>query len=315
MQVYPFEKKIYKSRNVSLFYRHLPNPGKPALLGLHGYNDTSETFQFLLPYLAPHFELYFPDWRGHGESPRLTDGYYGSSTMFGDLAQFTYDVLPRRYTVLGHSMGASFGARFAGVFPEEVEALVLFEGFSGLIPLAEEKRRLRSWMDSLRKDSNKEKKPPRKMRRFEVMGLLKRMHSRLTDERIEFLAGYLAKEEEGGFFWHYDPDFRDKFAPVPFPPELSRELWQSITCPVLVIFGEQTHLKPGSAMSQEEMDKMAATSSAALTSNPALAEVLGHFKNIEFHEIAGAGHNVHHDCPETVIEIMDKYFNKNNILK
>lgn len=292
----------FERGSLKIHYYKYPNPGKPLLVGLHGYNDTGRTFEFLLPFLARHFELIFPDWRGHGFSGGLTDGYYNPTILLGDLAKFTGE-LRKPYHLLGHSMGASAAARFAGIFPEEIASLVLFEGFVGLSPVEEEQRRLKSWLTNLRQPRPKKKLRVMKSKKS-VMEMLSIMHPALNEEKLEVLSGYLARPlPEGGFVWHYDPDFRSLFSPLPFPPLLSRQLWESIACPTMILYGTDTHLRPG-GKSKEEIQKKP---------NPELEEILGHFKHLEYHEIEDAGHNMHHDRPEEVIHLMENFYKKHSI--
>ena len=312
-----YESCFYDSPGGRLHYLHHSNPGKPVLLGLHGYKDTSRTFSFLEPLLLPNFEIYLLDWRGHGDSALLNEGYYDGPQFLGDLIAFTGTIMPKKFYLMGHSMGAAIGARFAGFFPESIQGLILLEGFSGLTPMEKERQRIRTWARSFRRLTEPEK--GRKFGSFSlVIKVLSMLHRRLPPERIKVLAKYLSrKTPDGEFVWRHDPNLQSRFIPVPFSPLFSRLLWSSINCPALLFFGSETEFRPD-AQAFKEARKLYNLNSAAAESledipEEPLAEIMSHFKDITLKEIQDAGHNMHHDKPEQVMESMREYFQKLNL--
>ncbi|MBI3396279.1 MAG: alpha/beta hydrolase [Spirochaetia bacterium] len=280
-------------------------PGSPRMIALHGFNDTGDTFQFLLPFLSQHFEVFMPDFRGFGDSTRIRDGYYSTANLLGDLASITGSV-PPPYVLLGHSMGAAVAARFAGLVPDEVSALVLFEGFSGMIPEKAEVARMRDWVLSVRKGSDRPLRPRRVMKTMkDVEMALSRLHEKLSPDKIEAIAPGLVREAPDGFSWHYDPEFRQRFAPVPFPPLISRALWEQIECPVLFLYGSESDLLPGRGTEGDVRANVEAS----------IKEITSHFKRIETHEIKDGSHNFHHDHPEDVLAVMKTFLKKHGLLK
>lgn len=268
------------------------NPGKPVVLGLHGFADTCETFQFILPAFE-NLELFCPSMRGHGDSSRIEQGYYSAGLYFGDLIQFAGS-LNKPYVLMGHSMGAAIAARFAGLYPDEISALVLMEGFSGIAPAEEEIRRLKSWGDALRRKRPERVRVMKTLREAEL--ILKSVHQTLPPERIATLARSLARETPDGFVWRQDTDVKNGGIPIPFSPQFSRALWERVQCPVLFIYGESSHLLPGNREN----------------SQGSLDEILSHFKNLEKHALP-CGHNPHHELPERVIEILKQFFAKHDL--
>ncbi len=270
-----------------------PNPDRPQLLGLHGFADTGETFQFILSALQESFEMVFPDFRGHGDSTRIREGYYGAHVYFGDLIHLTGS-LRKPYAVIGHSMGAAMAARFVGLYPDEVSHLILLEGFSGISSEEEEIRRLRSFGDTIRKRRPEKVRVMKTMREAEL--ILGTVHEGLPPERISALAQYLAAPVENGFVWKQDPEVKTGGIPIPFSPAFSRALWKRITCPVLFIYGERSHLLPGKRAN----------------SSGSLDEILSHFSNLEQHAL-DCGHNPHHEKPEEVMELIRAFFKKHPV--
>ncbi len=298
-----YQGEYFETRGGRLFYRHFQGTGSPALLGLHGFGDTGATFHFLEGMLEKYFELFFMDWRGHGNSSPLSEGYYNASLLLGDLAMFTGGVLPNSYVLMGHSMGAAAAARFAGLFPEEVRGLILFEGFSGVVSARTEIDRLRAWARGLRKN-----KTPRErtMKSIEMARqTLRMMHPRMSDAGITFFAKEWTHPAPGedGLVWHMDPRMRDSFSPLPFPWYLSRNLWKNIRCPVLLFYGKETALRPENEPGRVLGDAGAEPSE---TGDP-LAEITAHFADLEFHDLENCGHNMHHDRPDEVTRIMEEW--------
>lgn len=260
------------------------NPGKDTLVLIHGFNDSKETFVFLLEALSEDFSILAMDFRGHGGSEWKEDGIYHLSEYLLDIQSTIYGI-QGSFHLLAHSMGAGISARFAGLYPERIKSLVCLEGFSGIQPLNQEKIRIRNWLDVMGGKSVKKDLQRRKMSLEEAEKKLSFLYSHLSRDKISILTKGLVKAMPGGgVSWKNDPRLKLS-PPIPFPPDLSRELWKSIKSPVLVLFGEKSHLKPNS-----------------------LDEILSHFQNLSFKEIPGASHNMHHDNPDTCIEILGEFY-------
>jgi pimeloyl-ACP methyl ester carboxylesterase len=56
--------------------RHWGEPSAPLLVMLHGWMDSSATFQFLVDALPGNWHVVAPDWRGFGDSAWNTGSYY-----------------------------------------------------------------------------------------------------------------------------------------------------------------------------------------------------------------------------------------------
>lgn len=87
-----------------------PNPGKPALLLLHGYPETHVMWHKLAPLLAADFALVVPDLRGYGDSGKpasLPDAANQSKrAMARDMAELMTALGYGRFHVAGHDRGA-----------------------------------------------------------------------------------------------------------------------------------------------------------------------------------------------------------------
>lgn len=100
---------------------------QPAVLLLHGLGDEADTWRHLLPALSPPFRAIAPDLLGFGRSDQpdrpYTIPFYQDAIL--ELMEALY--LPKA-TLVGHSMGAVIAHSIALQFPERVERLVLISG-------------------------------------------------------------------------------------------------------------------------------------------------------------------------------------------
>lgn len=283
--------ETFSSIGHSLSLKIRENGKKDSILLLHGFNDSKDTFIFLEEFLSEHFNLIAFDFRGHGDSEWKKDGFYSYAENIADINNVIDHYSRDPLFILGHSMGGGLAARYTGLFPEKIKGLICLEGFSGLQSQDRERTRIREWLDTLQKRNSrpiKERESRKGMTLEDAKFKLSMIYNKLSPDKIERLLPGLVKETEKGFAWKNDPTLKIS-SPIPFPPLLSRNLWEQITCPTLIIYGEDSHLMPGN-----------------------LEEVLGHFKNHTYYEIPNAGHNMHHDNPERVIELIGEYIRSGN---
>ena len=288
----PSHYENFSSIGHNLSVKITNNNKEENILLLHGFNDNKETFVFLEEFLSKRFNIYSFDFRGHGDSDWKKDSLYNYSENLIDVQNVIEHYFKKPIYLLGHSMGGGMAARYAGLFPEKIKLLVCLEGFSGLQPQEVERNRLREWlMTTSRRNGRTTTNPAERKKNMtfeEAKNKLSLIYGKLPKEKIDFLIPGLVRQTEDGFYkWKNDPNLKTS-SPIPFPPELSRKLWSEITSPVLIFLGRQTHIRPKN-----------------------LEEILSHFKNVELHEVEHAGHNMHHDKPEFLIEIMDEFFKKN----
>jgi len=125
--------------------------GKPLVLALHGWMDSSATFQFLADHLGKRFHVVAPDWRGFGRTDWGGADSYEVGEYLGDLDAFCRILSPSApLLLLGHSMGGNMAMLYAGVRPDRVAGVVNLEGL-GLpaVPAERVPGRLRQWLNEI----------------------------------------------------------------------------------------------------------------------------------------------------------------------
>lgn len=100
--------------------------GVPVVL-LHGVTDSWRSFEPVLPHLPPSIRAFALTQRGHGDADRPAG--YRTRDFAADIAAFVDTLGLGRVVIVGHSMGATNGQRFAIDHPERTLALVLAASF------------------------------------------------------------------------------------------------------------------------------------------------------------------------------------------
>ncbi len=98
--------------------------GKPMII-LHGLFGSSDNWQTLGRKFAEDFEVYLVDQRNHGHSPH--SDVFSYDVMAQDLKSFCVDEGIQKAIIIGHSMGGKTAMRFAQLFPEKVEKLIVVD--------------------------------------------------------------------------------------------------------------------------------------------------------------------------------------------
>ncbi len=121
VQTYAFESQGLK---LEMAYMDVP-PEKPngrTVVLLHGKNMSGAYWAPTIKALTEQgYRVVVPDQIGFGKSSK-PDGY---QFTFQELATNTHNLLKTRAIVVGHSMGGMLATRYALMFPDDVEKLVL----------------------------------------------------------------------------------------------------------------------------------------------------------------------------------------------
>ncbi|MGL5324842.1 MAG: alpha/beta fold hydrolase [Aeromonas sp.] len=208
--------------------------GKPLLIALHGWLDNSASFLPLAPHLGD-FHLICVDLPGHGHSDHKSTPYVFIDWM-DDLYQIVQAAGWSRFTLLGHSLGALIASAYAGVFPEQVERLIMLEGLGPLSqPDEEVPAQLR------RAILNRSRTRERSASGFASIDEAVAARCKVADimpQAARLICERQLEERAGRWYWRSDPRLRD-LSPLRMSEGQARALIKAISCPVLFIRGEQ----------------------------------------------------------------------------
>ncbi len=224
--------------------------GSTTLLCLHGFLDLSWGFAGVAPALAAAgFHVVAPDLRGHGDTAWVgPGGYYHFMDYLHDVADLADATARERLVLVGHSMGASIAALFAGVFPERVRAVVAMEGMRlAERPDEDLPRRAADWIREVRRARAR---GPRVLPDLEACAdRIRRFDPLCPPDVARFLAEHGTREVPGGRAFKHDPVHVTR-GPYPFRLEQWTRYWRAIRCPVLLVEGERTELPPPPDMAE-----------------------------------------------------------------
>ncbi len=106
------------------FVRSGTRSGTPLML-LHGIGSNAMSFASLIAQLSDRRDLIAWDAPGYGGSAPLTQAWPSADDYAGALAQLLDRLGIGKLDLLGHSLGAMMAGRFAALFPDRLERLIL----------------------------------------------------------------------------------------------------------------------------------------------------------------------------------------------
>ena len=235
--LYPGETGYVERDGVRLYYE-VYGSGEPTVFLLPTWSIIhSRHWKMQIPYLARHCRVLTFDGRGNGRSDRPTESEAYREREFAADALAVMDATEtERAVVVGFSMGAQRGLLLAAEHPERVEAAV-FIGPSypgGGTPLAE--RSVYSWEDELDTDEGWAK--------YNKHYWLRDYESfvRFFMSRI-FTEPHSTKPTEDGVGWALETTGETLvLTQGGLEAEEARELARRVTCPVLVVHGNEDAL-------------------------------------------------------------------------
>ncbi len=121
---------------MKLFYRRY-GEGLPLII-LHGLYGSSDNWVTIAKTLSSRFTVFLPDQRNHGHSPH--DKTHDYDSMSNDLYEFASDMDLHKFFLAGHSMGGKTAMKFAMKWPEMIQGLLIAD----ISPFSDEKRKLQA---------------------------------------------------------------------------------------------------------------------------------------------------------------------------
>jgi pimeloyl-ACP methyl ester carboxylesterase len=266
-----------------------PGERDEPLVLLHGWLDSSDTFQFLVDAMSDRHAFAAPDWRGFGRTEWPADGYWFPDYL-GDLDALLDQLSPGvPVTLAGHSMGGNIAMLFAGVRPERVHRVVCIEGFGLPRTHSEEAPgRYREWLRQLRE--------PPEFAHFPSLEafahLLSRRNPRLRPDRARFIArAWTTPAPDGGLRMLADPAHK-RLNAVLYRREEAEACWREIIAPVLYVVAGQSEAlaRVGPDARYESMASLV--------------------RRLESCRIEDASHMVHHERPVELAHAIEAFLDR-----
>jgi len=278
-------------RGLRYHIRHWGNENAPLLVMLHGWMDTSASFQFMIDCLQHDWHVIAPDWRGFGRTERAQSDTYWFPDYVGDLDAILCHLSPQEpVNLLGHSMGGNIACIYAGVRPDRIKKLINLEGFGMPATQAEQApRRYASWLQELQK--------PPVIRPYatqaDVVARLQKNNRRLNNERAAFLAEHWStKNAEGKWEILGDPAHKI-MSPLLYHVDEATACWSAIKAPVLWVEADDTDVWRW--MGQKD------------TARIEIDRRIQYIANVRTEMIEDAGHMLHHDQPEKLASLVEAF--------
>lgn len=278
-------------RNVRYCLRHWGSQDAPLVVMLHGWMDTSASFQFTVDCFKQKWQVVAPDWRGFGQSGSSGADTYWFPDYLGDLDALLDHLSPASpVRLVGHSMGGNIACLYAGIRPDRIAQLVNIEGFG--LPAAdpdEAPARYARWLAEL--------KTPVAVPSYEsldgVAARLRKNNPRLGEEQARFLAGHWARQEDGRWRILGDPAHK-RSHPILYREAEALACWRRIQAPVLWLEAADALLWKGRAVPDAARSE--------------LERRMRHIPQVHRVVIEDAGHMLHHDQPERVAALIEAHF-------
>ena len=254
------------------YYRTSGGEGLMPLVLAHGITDDGLCWTAVAQALAGQYDVIMVDARGHGKSEAPEMGW-DKATMATELTGLINGLSLEAPVVLGHSMGAATALFFAAIFSELPRAIILED-------------------------------PPVSWLTTEPSGIEQ-------DYRSDFIAGLLANKRKtrgdllaecrrnhpGWQEAELEPwiDSKHRFSPMiteivrssQASPEVISALLQKITCPLLLITGDQER---GGIMGENEINSLKAL-----------------IPHLQLAHIPNAGHNIRRDQFAPYMQVVEEF--------
>ncbi|MGB0921808.1 MAG: alpha/beta fold hydrolase [Alphaproteobacteria bacterium] len=282
----PVSRNFFSQR-LRLHYVDWGNEDKPLLLLVHGGRDHCRNWDWVAEQLREDWHIVAPDLRGHGDSEWTKGSNYSFHEHVLDIAQLIEHLGEDQVTIMAHSMGGSISLRYTGLFPEKVRKIIAIEGMGPPPAMIEQMRKKSSkdrWLNWIEQNREIARRKPRPYKTVEdCIARMQQENSFLNDEQARHLTvNGIIRQEDGTYTWKFDPYMR-QMGPTGFDPSEMTTMLGEITCPVMLVRGENSW-----AADPVEDGRVEAFSNAA---------------KVQVETVKEAGHWVHHDQLDVFLEM------------
>lgn len=271
-----------------------PSPDKTPLVMVHGWMDVAASYQFVVDALSHDHYVIAPDWRGYGRTPSGNVDNFWFPDYMADLDFLLDHYSPDRpVNLVGHSLGGNVVMLYAGVRPERIRRLVNLEGF-GMPATTPDMApaRYAKWMDELKKLHRGELD----MKAYDAVGgvarRLMKTNPRLSLDKANWLAEHWAEENAEGKWTILGLPAHKVISAHLYQADEVLALYRRLTMPVLAVEASDNSLdlwwKGKFTLEQYH-------------------ERIQNVPNVEIGFIPDAGHMMHHDQPELLAAMIERF--------
>ena len=248
--------------------------GRPAILFLHGGNQSARTWDLVCLALQDRFHCIALDQRGHGDSEWSYEGDYSPSTQAQDIAQFADHLGWRRFVLVGMSMGCLTGMYYAADHCERLTGFVAVDAGPFI-----EMRGGAEIMDFVQGNKTHATLD-------EFVAAAVRFNPRRRPEFLQHsLRHTVRRMADGTFAWRSDRRFEPKLEWMEAALAGLVPLLPRFVCPVLVVRGAESRV-----LSQDGFERFV----AALPDGRGVV-------------VPDAGHTVQGDNPKGLIAVLEEF--------
>ena len=271
-----------------------PAPGKVPLVMVHGWMDVAASYQFVVDALQQDHYIIAPDWRGYGKTASNGVDNYWFPDYMADLDFLLDHYAPDTpVNLVGHSMGGNVVMLYGGVRPQRIRRLINLEGFG--LPATQPEdcvKRFGQWMDELKSLHRGELAIKTYDSPDGVARRLKKTNPRLSEDKAQWLARHWAAERvDGQWAILGEPAHKVSNANI-YRVEEVQALYAQLTMPVLAVEASDDSLTGwwrGKYTLAEYHERLKAV------------------PNVEVAVVQDAGHMMHHDQPEVLAGLIERF--------
>lgn len=238
----PASRKLQLGTGLTYHLLEADAEGDHTVLLIHGFLDNAWGWLPLLEAGLGDVHVVAPDMRGHGDSDWIgAGGYYHFVDYLADLHELVERVGRARVSLVGHSMGGSIAAYYAGSFPERVHKLALLEGLGPPESRDTMPERVARWLGAWKKV--RERSPRSYASVDEAAARIVEHDPLVTPALARTLAEKGTTPALGGRIrFKHDPVHATP-GPYGFSLEVARQFWARVRCPTLLVYGAQSLMR------------------------------------------------------------------------